>query len=528
MKETSFKTLALLCKEVEKTSKRKEKTALISEFLKKLPEDEIKPAILLTIGAIFPETSDKTLDVGWRTLRSVINRKGQTTLFHHQFTIIEVYDILQNIASASGEGSRKQKALLLERLFAQTEPIESQILSRIIFGEMRIGVNEGMMLESIAEASKTEPDLVRRALMVTGDLGRVAEVAIRHGQEGLKNLEVSVFVPLKPMLATPSDSIEQSITDYNGLVAFEFKYDGARIQIHKRGEEVRIFSRRLTDVTESLPDVVEIIQSFEFSDDFILDGEVVAVGENNRPLPFQDLMRRFTRVNEVLEMVEQVPLELHLFDVLYYGKLLIDEPYTERWRNLEEISPEQYLTRRIITNDPKEAEKLMGQALESGHEGLMAKRLDSTYSPGSRGKNWYKIKPSETLDIVVVAADWGSGRRKGWLSNYHLGVWSGEEYLVIGKTFKGLTDDEFKWMTDYLKSSKKSESNYTVYVQPKLVIEVAFNEIQKSPHYRSGYALRFARVTRIRTDKKPEEADTLERVSDLYEKQFEYKDRLNR
>jgi DNA ligase-1 len=527
MTETPFKKLALLCKDLESTTKRKEKTALISAFLKTLNRDEVKPAILLTIGAVFPETSDKTLDVGWRTLQSVMDRGGQTTLFRHQLTIGDVYNTLQDIAGASGEGSGRHKEQLLERLFAQTEPLESEILARIIFGEMRIGVNEGMMIEGIAETTSTDPALVRRALMMTGDIGLVAEEAVQRGEEGLLSIEATLFKPLKPMLANTAESPEEAIQDYGGETAFEYKYDGARIQIHKRGDEVRIFSRRLSDVTESIPDIVEKIQGFPNEKDFIIEGEVIAVGDNQRPLPFQDLMRRFTRVNEVHDMVRHIPLRLYLFDALYYdGELLIDEPYSERWSRLEKIVPAEYLTERIITDKPEQAEQLMEQAIKAGHEGLMAKRLESPYSPGTRGKNWYKLKLVETLDVVIVAVDWGSGRRRGWLSNYHLGVWDGEEYLVIGKTFKGLTDEEFRWITDYLQKIRVRESQNTVHVKPELVVEVAFNEIQQSPHYKSEYALRFARITRIRTDKKPEEADTLEHVSELYERQFEHKDRL--
>ena len=527
MTGTPFKELAALCKELESTTKRKEKTALISEFLKTINRDEIKPAILLTIGAIFPESSDKTLDVGWRTLKRVIDRGGQTTLFRHQLSIGEVYDTLQQVAEATGEGSRKHKEQLLERMFAQTEQVEAEILTRIIFGEMRIGVNEGMIIEGIAEATQTDPSIVRRALMMTGDIGLVAEEAVQNGEEGLQGLEANLFMPLKPMLATTAEEPQSAIQDYGGMVAFEYKYDGARIQIHRQGAEVRIFSRRLSDVTESIPDIVEKIRGFPTEKDFIIEGEVVAVGKAGRPLPFQDLMRRFKRVNKVEDMVEQIPLRLYLFDALFYDtRLLIDEPYNSRWSVLVQIAPEKYLTKRIITDDPEKAEQFMEQAIREGHEGLMAKRLDSPYSPGSRGKNWYKLKRVETLDVVIAAADWGSGRRRGWLSNYHLGVWNGEEYLVIGKTFKGLTDEEFKWMTAYLQKIRQRESEYTVYVKPELVVEVAFNEIQRSPHYKSGFALRFARITRIRTDKNLDEADTLEQVSRLYEQQFEYKDRL--
>lgn len=280
-------------------------------------------------------------------------------------------------------------------------------------------------------------------------------------------------------------------------------------------------------MTASLPDVTSIVSSFGIKRDFILEGEVVAIGSRGKPLPFQDLMRRFGRVKDVEEMVRKIPLRLHLFDVLYLGNgLLIDEPYQKRWSELEKLVPHEYLVKRIITDSPSDAAEFMEQALEDGHEGLMAKRLDSPYSPSKRGKLWYKLKSVETLDVVVVAADWGSGRRRGWLSNYHLGVWDGDEYLVIGKTFKGLTDEEFRWMTERLQSLRERETGHTVHVRPGLVVEVAFNEIQKSPHYKSGYALRFARVKRIRTDKSADEADTHQRVHELYEKQFEHKDRL--
>jgi DNA ligase-1 len=239
-------------------------------------------------------------------------------------------------------------------------------------------------------------------------------------------------------------------------------------------------------------------------------------------------MRRFTRVKNVEKMTKQIPLQLRIFDVLYFeDKILIDDEYSKRWKLLEEIVPKDLLVQRIVTGSNEKVEIFLKNALEAGHEGLMAKRLDSDYTPGSRGKKWLKIKPLDTLDVVIVAADWGSGRRKNWLSNYHLGVWSGEEYLIVGKTFKGLTDEEFEWMTLYLLNTMESESKYTVKVHPRLVVEVAFNEIQKSPHYKSGFALRFARILKIREDKSPLEADTLNTVHKLYEQQFKFKDKLN-
>ena len=499
---------------------------MIAEFLRTLDESEIKPAILLIIGSVLPETDGRSLDVGWQTIRKVMDRKGQTTLFKRDLTVHDVYDTLIQVADSEGEGSRTHKVRLIERLFADSSALESEFLARIIFREMRIGVNEGMMMEAVAETVGVDAKLVRRALMMTGDIGKVAEEAVLRGQDGLLSLKATLFVPLKPMLANTAETPEEAIEDHGGETAFEYKYDGARIQIHSDGSQVRVFSRRLSDVTESLPDIIDMVKGLELPSDFILEGEVVATGKTGKPLPFQDLMRRFGRVKNVEEMVEQIPLQLHLFDVLYMnGKLLIDEPYTDRWETLEELVPSNLLVKRIVTGDPMEATGFMTQSIEEGHEGLMAKRLDSVYSPGSRGKLWYKLKPTETLDVVVVAADWGSGRRRGWLSNYHLGVKRGEEYLVIGKTFKGLTDEEFKWMTEYLQGIRVREAGHTVHVAPALVVEVTFNEIQRSPRYKSGYALRFARVTRIRTDKDPSDADTHQRVHELYENQFKYKDR---
>jgi DNA ligase-1 len=362
--------------------------------------------------------------------------------------------------------------------------------------------------------------------MLTGDIGEVARIALEGGEQALSGVRMRMFVPLKPMLASMSYDIGEVIKAHGGETAFEYKFDGARIQIHRRGDEIRIFSRRLSDVTESLPDVVELVRRSISSDDYVVEGEAVAIGEGGRPLPFQDLMRRFRRVHDVEEMAGRIPLRLHLFDALYLdGGLLIDEPYSERWARLEAVCAAELLAERLVTSDVGEVEAFLRSAMEAGHEGLMAKRLDSPYSPGVRGKRWFKIKPVETLDLVIVAADWGYGRRTGWLSNYHLAAREGGEFLVLGKTFKGLTDEEFTWMTGRLQSIKLDETRQTVRVRPEVVVEVAFNEIQRSPHYRSGFALRFARITRIREDKAPGDADTMERVRQLYEGQFRYKAR---
>jgi DNA ligase-1 len=528
LRPTPFSELAKLCRALEATTKRKEKTRLLAEFLNGLRPDEVAPAALMVVGSIFPEFDPRTLEVGWRTMKGVLEGGRQTTLFDETLTIGRVHETLVKIAEASGPGSRRVKGGLLEGLISRADPAEVEVLVRIIFGEMRIGVNEGMMLEGIAEAVGVKTGLVRRALMLTGDLGEVARVALEAGEEGLEGFKMRMFVPLKPMLATMSYDIGEVIEGHGGMTAFEYKFDGARIQIHQQDDDVRIFSRRLSDVTESIPDVVRLIKNSMGSKDVILEGEVVAIGEGEKPLPFQDLMRRFRRVHDVEEMAEKIPLRLHLFDILYLdGELLIDEPYEERWRRLEKVCPQELLAERLVTGDTELVKTFLIRAMEAGHEGLMAKRLDSEYTPGSRGKRWFKIKPVETLDLVVAAADWGYGRRTGWLSNYHLAAREGGEYMVIGKTFKGLTDDEFRWVTERLQDLKERETPGTVHVRPELVVEVAFNEIQRSHHYKSGFALRFARINRIREDKSPADADTLDRVRELYEEQFMHKAKID-
>ena len=524
MSPTPFSELAGLCRDLEATSKRKEKTRLLADFLSALEPREVAPAVLMVVGSVFPEFDPRSLEVGWRTMQGVLESGRQTTLLDEPLTIEGVHGTLVRIAEAEGQGSRKVKTGLLQRLINEAGPEEAEVLVRIVFGEMRIGVNEGMMLKGVAEAAGVEAGLVRRALMLTGDLGRVAEIALSSGEAGLRGVRMRVFTPLKPMLASMSYDAGEVIEYFGGEASFEHKLDGARIQIHRQGDIVKIFSRRLSDVTGSLPDVVDVVRGRVESEDVILEGEAVAIGEGGKPLPFQDLMRRFRRVHDVLEMVERIPLRLNLFDVLYLdGFLLIDEPYSRRRELLERVCPVDLLVPRLVTGDEKEVGSFLEEAIKAGHEGLMAKRLDSQYTPGVRGKRWFKLKPAETLDLVVAAADWGYGRRTGWLSNYHLAAREGEEYLVIGKTFKGLTDDEFRWMTERLQGLKVRETRGTVHVRPELVVEVAFNEIQRSPHYKSGFALRFARITRIREDKALDEADSLERVRELYEEQFRYK-----
>jgi DNA ligase-1 len=319
------------------------------------------------------------------------------------------------------------------------------------------------------------------------------------------------------------------MAEHGGRTAFEYKYDGARVQIHKQGGEVRVFSRRLTDVTQSLPEVVESVKDSIKAGEAIVEGEVIAVDDNGFPIPFQQLMRRFKRVHEVRGMAEKIPVRLYLFDVLFLdGESLISLSYVQRRKVLAEKAGAVPLTRQVVTSKRERAEKFLKDAMDAGHEGLMAKKLDSVYTPGTRGKRWFKIKPVlEPLDLVITAAEYGYGRRHGWLSDYYLAARDATtgKFLNVGKTFKGLTDAEIIEMTRKLKELTLREERNRVVVLPKIVVEVAYNEIQQSPKYKSEMALRFARISRVRDDKDAEDADTIEKVREIYERQFAKKGR---
>lgn len=558
MSDTSFIRLALLGEQLEQTSKRLELTALLADFLRGLAPEEIPPAVRLVIGQVFPEWDDRVLNVSWKTVLVVIEELTEAPpdvreqvaiqavdggeavrLLLEQarrmppapppLTVLEVFHNLEEIAEISGKGSRTRKESLLHDMLARATPLEAKYLVKVIYQEMRHGVNEGIMLDSIAKAAGVKAALVRRAYQFWGDLGEVALVALTQGETGLKQATVRLFRPIKPMLAQTAESLAKAFESYKGRVALEYKLDGARVQIHRRGNEVHIYSRHLADVTASLPDVVAEVRDKLAAEEAILEGEAVAVDDRGRPLPFQHLMRRFHRKHDVMTTVREIPIQLYLFDALYMdGQSLVDAPYRERWTALEKAAGELNLVRRLLPKTVEEGMAFAEAAYRDGHEGVMAKDLDSTYTPGVRGKSWLKLKHAISLDLVIVAADWGYGRRHGWLSNYHLAARDARtgEYLLVGKTFKGLTDAEFEEMTERLLALERSHKGSTVFVQPQVVVEVLFNEIQESSQYRSGLALRFARISRVREDKTPAEADTIQTLRQLYEKQFQYKGRL--
>ena len=553
---TSLKSLAELCEKLEATKKRLLMTNLVADFLRNLELAEVEPAVLMILGRPFPKWSQRTLDVSWATLNEIIRRitgvdwnvftevfsktgdigsatktvfensrvKRQVSLFERTLTILEVRRSFEVIAETGGYGSREKKERLTEVLLSLASPVEAKYLVKIFIGEMRTGFHEGLMEQAVSGAFEVSLEVVRRASMTVGDIGEVAAIARREGQEGLKKIRFEVFRPVSLMLAQMANDVAEALSEHDGKTAFEYKYDGARIQIHKFGDEVRIFSRGLTDVTESLSEIVEATRENVKAREVILEGEVIAVDSRGYPIPFQHLMRRFRRVHGIEDASERIPVRLYLFDILYLdGESLTSIPYLRRRQILAENAGSIPLTKQIVTDNIRDAERFLKEAIDAGQEGLMAKNLDGVYTPGIRGKRWLKIKPVlEPLDLVIVAAEYGYGRRHGWLSDYYLAARDTEsgEFLMLGKTFKGLTDAEIVEMTRKLKELTVKEESRRVFVVPKIVVEVFYNEIQKSPKYDCGMALRFARINRVRDDKTAEEADTIEKVREIYEKQF--------
>jgi DNA ligase-1 len=465
-----------------------------------------------------------------RRLYPEAGRVPQKTLLEEPLTIPGVYATFAAIADLQGPGAQRRKTALLRSLFSRATALEAKYLTKILIGDQRIGFNEGMLESAIARTFNLRLSLVRRANMLLGNIGAVAYIGRIQGAAGLQSIQLRPFTPILPMLAAHAEDVADALEQHGGECAFETKLDGARVQIHLQRDgvcQIRIYSRRLTDVTASLPDLIELINRQVTTSSCILEGEVIARGPDGRPYPFQHLMRRFRRLHDIKDMVDELPVSLVLFDLLMLnGEALIDSPYTMRRQGLEGVSGTIPVVRQLITADPHRAAEFFDAAIQEGHEGLMAKRLDSTYKPGIRGKAWLKIKKSmETLDLIIIAAEYGSGRRHRWLSDYHLAARDPEtgELHMLGKTFKGLTDAEFEDITSRLLALKVNQHRNVVVVKPQLVAEVEYNEIQQSPTYPSGMALRFARIKRLRFDKSPEEADTIQRVRELFALQFKRK-----
>ena len=470
---------------VAATSGRLGKIQLLADLLKHASTDEIELAIAYLSGTI----RQAKIGVGWATLQKAKTHVGTSA----RLQLLDVDKALEAIAHTSGKGSAGTKERLLGELFSQATAEEQDFLVRLLTGALRQGALEGIMVEALAKARELPASDVRRAMMLAGSLGAVAK-------GDLKSFAVELFRPVKPMLAKTATDVQEALAEL-GPASFEYKLDGIRIQVHKNADKVRVYSRTLNDITAELPTVVDISTIMDMSA-VILDGEAVVLTADKRPVRFQDTMKGLGGA---------VPF---FFDILYLdGTSLLDQPYSAR----SQLLPEKHRLPRIITGDAQAAQDFFDAAIAAGQEGLMAKALGGAYEAGRRGSNWIKIKRANTLDLVVLAAEWGHGRRQGKLSNLHLGARDPHGgFVMLGKTFKGMTDELLDWQTTKLQELKVREVGQVVEVRPELVVEIAFNGLQDSPHYPGGLALRFARVVRYREDKKPEDADTIETVRHLH------------
>jgi DNA ligase-1 len=545
---SSFLSFAELCQRVEGVSGSLEKIDLAAAFLKNLDDDELAVASGFIMGDLFSPSLDLVMGVGPSILYEAMARAcGCSTekisdmlratgdpglvasaavdkkkpigfaafIKDEPLSIKEVYRRLVAVARASGKGSQDAKVKNLQYLFSQATPLEAQYIARLAIEDMRIGIGEGGVRDSIAQAFSQDASEVERAYNLTNDIGLVA-VNARKGT--LADLNVLINHPIKMMLAQVGEGISATMQEL-GSAAIEWKYDGARVQIHKDGKRVRIFSRRLEDVTRSLPEIVRLAQEVR-ADKAILDGEVVAIGKDSRPLAFQEILKRFRRKYNVEKQAKETPLHLFLFDLIYLdGQSTVDLPLTRRREMLEGIADPSILADQVISDSVQKAEEIYHQALEKGHEGLILKNSMSVYAPGKRGKNWLKIKPvMETLDLAVIGAKWGEGRRASFLGSYRLACLdeATSKLLDIGWVATGLTDDALAELTELFRELILVQNGMEVELKPAVIFEVAYEEIQKSQSYSSGYALRFPRLVRVRDDKSLEEADSLERVESLY------------
>jgi len=433
-------------------------------------------------------------------------------------SIAAVDERLTLLAAHGGDGSAARRAHGLGELFALATEPEQRFLLQLLVGELRQGALEGVMLEAIAAAARLGVAQVRRAAMYARDLGTVAQAALLGGAAALERFKLELFVPVAPMLAQTSPDVGTALRQLGGEAAFEWKMDGARIQVHKGAHEVRIFTRGQNEVSAALPEIVELARTLP-AQALILDGEAIALDAAGRPHPFQITMRRVGRRLDVEGLRGGLPLRAFFFDCLRIEEQSIaDRATRDRYQALTSVVPTEALMPRLISRAESSAREFYDAALAAGHEGLMAKSLDAPYEAGNRGAEWLKIKRAHTLDLVVLAAEWGHGRRRGKLSNLHLGALApgNGRYVMLGKTFKGLTDAILEWQTREFLLRETHHDEWTVYLRPELVVEVAFSDLQASSRYPGGLALRLARVKRYREDKNAADADTMEAVRRIY------------
>lgn len=482
---------------VASTSSRNAKIQAIAEFLAKLPADEIVPAA----GFLSGETVQGKIGVGWARLSSIDVPHAKRP----SVTIHELDETLAEVQRTVGSGSSEVRSKLLSEFLRRSTAREANFVRRLLVGELRHGALEGLMIEAIARAAEVPSTSVRRAMMLSGDLRETAKIALTEGEKGLSAVGLEVLRPIRPMLASTSEDLAEAMSGID-LASVEWKLDGLRIQVHRKGREVRVFTRNLNDITQGVSGVVEIAKSLP-ANQVVLDGEAILLDDSGLPRAFEDTMSDL-----------DLPLTPFFFDCLHVdGRDLIDLPLVERLENLSKVVGDREIP-SIVTSELSEAERVMKDALEAGHEGVMVKAIGSTYQAGRRGKAWKKVKPVRTLDLVVLGAEWGHGRRRGWLSNLHLGARDRDGgFVMVGKTFKGMTDELLRWQTEKLQELETEREGITVFVRPELIVEIELDGVQRSPRYPGGVALRFARVLRYRPDKDPSEADTIDTVRSIME-----------
>jgi DNA ligase 1 len=487
-------------REIAATSARSAKVARLADLLR-VGGAEHAPVLVPWLAG---EPRQRRTGIGWATLRDAPPPAAEPSL-----RVAEVDEALDTASGLAGAGSTAARRELVHGLLGRATTDEQQFLRALLSGELRQGALEGLMLDAVARAAEVPLTAVRRAAMLCGAAAPVAVAAMSSGASGLAAFGLEVGRPLQPMLASTAASVTEAFGKL-GEAAVEWKLDGIRVQVHRSGSEVGVFTRSLDDITPRVPELVTAAQALPVSS-FVLDGEAIALRADGRPRPFQETGSRTATQSSGAP----VGLSWFVFDALHIGGAdLLDLPYAERHRVLTESLPEPLRVPSIVTSSVDEAESFFRETVARGHEGVVVKSLEAPYDAGRRGASWLKVKPVHTLDLVVLAAEWGHGRRRGWLSNLHLGARdpSTGTFVMLGKTFKGLTDELLRWQTERFLELETSRNEWQVFVQPSLVVEIAFDGVQTSPRYPGGVALRFARVLRYRDDKRPDEADTIDTV----------------
>ena len=539
---------------LEATTKKKKKTDIIAEYLKKLDEDTIGKVGLLLLGGVFPAWSSEEIGIGAKLVERAVAeavgttqakvedavrdegdiglaciklyaKKSQMTFFSQPLTINFVFDSLQKLSKISGSRSTNRKISIILELLSQASATEAKYLTRTITEELRIGVGDGIVRDAIAQAFDIDKKVVERAQMLTNDFSVVARTALLEGANGLSRLNLTPGTPVKPMLAQLSPPVAEIIPEM-GTAICETKYDGIRLQVHRNGNEIRIFTRRLENITHALPEIVELFDEYLPHNDYIVEGEVIAT-RDGKPLPFQNILHRVRRKYNVEEAMENVPLKLYLFDVLYYKEPMIDEPLMTRREILENIvdtSVDEMNLSTMIVGTPDnidEIEELFNSSIAAHHEGIMIKDASEPYIPGIRGKKMLKYKAEpETLDMIIVGGTYGIGKRGDFVGSYLVALRDeNDEFKTVAYAATGLDDATLEYLTGKMKEIEITTKGREIVVEPKIVLEIAFSEIVESPEYETGYSLRFPVVKNIRKDKGPMDVDTVERLLSMYEAQ---------